>query len=120
MLRTKTEEMKIYKTSSHLKIKGVPSVIVPRIGTILDEPIRDSDIDTCHRLSAFKEGKGNNNTIVRFVGRATRNRILAKSIQHKLTASAFDYFSESIRVQMDNERLNSLGKVLFRLVTAKN
>lgn len=87
-LLQRLEEVEQYQRSNNLEIKGVPDVedvvdVVRKIGEVLDETVRESDIDICHRVPTVKQGE--KNIVVRFVHRTKRNALLAKSRKQRMT-----------------------------------
>ena len=102
-------------------MKGVPEAgdvydVVKRIGTLLDEPISDSDIDVCHRVPTFKPSE--KNIIFRFVQRTKRDKILQKSKKKRFTTKDLDYGGE-IRPVYVNEHLTSSNKRLLGAAIAR-
>lgn len=120
-LNEKVEELEQYQRSNNLEIKGVPEAgdaydVVKRIGTLLDEPILDSDIDVCHRIPTFRATE--KNIIVRFVQRTKRDKILQKSKKKRLTSTDLDYGGHSSPVYV-NEHLTSSNKRILGAAIAK-
>lgn len=120
-LSEKIEELKQHQRSNNIEIKGVPDEgdpydIVKRIGTILDEPITDSDIDVCHRVPSFKTS--DKNIIVRFVQRSKRDKLLQKSKKHRFTTKDLDYGGNNHPVYL-NEHLTGSNKRLLGAAISK-
>lgn len=84
--------------------------VVKRIGSLLNEPILDSDIDICHRVPTFKPSE--KNIIVRFVQRTKRDKILRKAKKQRMTTENLDYGGNSSPVYV-NEHLTSSNKKTF-------
>lgn len=94
-LGSRVEELEQYQRTNNLEIKGVPAdgdpvTAVVKIGQFIGEPINESDIDVCHRVSTKKENE--KNIVVRFVQRSKRNSLLAKCKKFRgLNAESLGY-----------------------------
>lgn len=120
-LSDKIEELEQYQRSNNVEIKGVPVTgdahdIVKRIGTLLDVPILDSDIDVCHRVPTFNPLE--KNIIVRFVQRTKRDKILQKCKKQRITTKDLDYGGHGSPVYV-NEHLTNSNKRLLGAAIAK-
>lgn len=85
-LNEKVNELEQYQRCNNLEIQGVPEGgdvydVVRRIGTLVGEPITDTDIDICHRVPTFRPRE--KNIIVRFVQRSKRDKVLKKCRKQK-------------------------------------
>lgn len=79
-----------YSRNANIEIQGVESKegesvanIVSEIGRVIEEPVSDSDLETCHRVPTRKPDK--TNIVVQFKSRAKRDIFLKKAKKHRLT-----------------------------------
>lgn len=89
-LNEKVNELEQYQRCNNLEIQGVPEEgdvydVVRRIGSLVGEPIVDTDLDICHRVPTFRPRE--KNIIVCFVQRSKRDKVLKKCRKEKITTS---------------------------------
>lgn len=84
-----------YSRRANLEIQGVVnqpnenvSDILSKIGSLIHEPIQESDIELCHRVPTRKVDK--TNIVVKFKSRAKRDDVLRKAKKMHLTHKDLD------------------------------
>lgn len=120
-LEKKVEELEQYQRSNNLEIKGAPeeldsTIVVKKIGELVGEPISDSDIDICHRVSTAKRNE--RNIVVRLISRNKRNAVLAKAKKQRILSSHLDYEGAESVIYV-NEHLTRQNKQLLGAAIAK-
>lgn len=118
-LQIKVEELKQYTRANNLEIKGAPNEgesfeIVKKLCAAIQEPVTESDIDTCHRMGISKEGT--RSIVVRFVRRDKRNAVLMKA--RKVRPSARKIGLKTSAPIFVNENLTRQGKQLLGAAVA--
>lgn len=119
-LGQRIEELELYSRLNNLEIKGVrsddaPANVVKKIGEAIDEPISDSDIDTCHRMPTRKPDE--KNIIVRFVRRDKRHAFLAKARKQRVSNESLGYTDQGLVYV--NEHLTPATKQLLGAAIAR-
>lgn len=89
-LEKRVVNMEQYSRNANIEIQGVSQEkdenvfdIISKIGSVIEEPITEADIEKCHRVPTRRPGK--TNIIVQFKSRAKRDAALQKAKKARFT-----------------------------------
>lgn len=94
----------------------VKSLEIDKIGKVNSEPIKEEDIDICHRVSTQKAAE--KNIAVRFVRRSKRNAVLDKARKKRGTIAESLGFLASTPIYV-NQHLTRQNKQLLGAAIAR-
>lgn len=92
----KIVQLEQYSRCKNIEIKGVPSIegeslpaLLHKVGSVLGEPIVETDIDACHRVPTKDDTVSN--IVVQFRSRSKRDIVLEKARKTRVSTTDLDF-----------------------------